>query len=436
MAPMDTWQSAAEPGGFTGANYDYGGAGDYGGDINPQGAGSDPFAYTQGSLLTPWTGRFSSAGYGGGYSAPAYTKFNYQDFGYNAPSPGRFTENYADPAAFRFADFAGPSQFKAPTEEDMKADPGYQARMNAGLNAGKAAAAHSGAMRTGGFAKGMQDYAQNAASQEYGNVYGRKSNEWDREFGRAKDTYGINQGNTKTAFDTNTANKLAAYNTRQNAWKGNADVALQEGTLGYNIAQGTWDRNYQKARQGYEDDAAHAQAVASAGAANAGASYERDLADYNRARDEFWTNQDRQSALINNQQQMGLSVADRMAGVISGGYGNMADYGVGGADARAAGMQASGNAWGDFGQGIGNTIGGLALYQGQQPRAGAPTVPRMPTPTYGLSGQLPGQSMGMPSVPSYSPSGLQANQSRIGGMTSFGTGGIGASYAMPNYGVR
>src|SRR3954471_3600626 len=78
-----------------------------GGDMNPQGAAADPFAYTGGSLLTPWTGRFSSGGYGGGYSVPAFTPFNYADFNYQAPSPGRFDEKYADPAAFRFADFQG-----------------------------------------------------------------------------------------------------------------------------------------------------------------------------------------------------------------------------------------------------------------------------------------------------------------------------------------
>src|SRR6187399_2106329 len=140
-------------------------------DINQQGASSDPFAYTEGSLLTPWQGRFNSSGYGGGYSAPAFTPFSYADFDYAAPQAGQFEEQYADPAAFRFADFAGPKDFAAPTAEDMKMDPGYQARMDAVKNAQVAGAAHGGVLRSGGFQKRLAQAVGNQASQEYGNVY-------------------------------------------------------------------------------------------------------------------------------------------------------------------------------------------------------------------------------------------------------------------------
>ena len=128
--------------------------GGYPPQTNPEGAAADPFVYTQGSLLTPWQGRFNSGGYGGGYSVPEFQAFNYADFGYRAPSPGRFEENYADPAAFRFADFAGPRDFKAPTAEDMRADPGYQARMDAVKNAQVAGAAHGGVLRIGRLPEG------------------------------------------------------------------------------------------------------------------------------------------------------------------------------------------------------------------------------------------------------------------------------------------
>ena len=46
----------------------------WGGDTNPEGAAADPFAYTQGSLLTPWQGRFNSGGYGVGYSLEPVAK--------------------------------------------------------------------------------------------------------------------------------------------------------------------------------------------------------------------------------------------------------------------------------------------------------------------------------------------------------------------------
>src|SRR5262245_60163255 len=149
---MNTYDTSAMPQG--GSTWQPPSSGWYG-DTNPQGAASDPFAYTEGSLLTPWQGRFNSSGYGGGYSVPAFNAFNYADFDYKAPTVGQFTERYEDPAAFRFADFAGPDQFKAPTAEEMKADPGYQARVDAAKNAATAAAAHGGVLNTGGFAKGL-----------------------------------------------------------------------------------------------------------------------------------------------------------------------------------------------------------------------------------------------------------------------------------------
>jgi len=380
------------------------GMGGYGGgygDINPEGAAADPFGYTEGSLLTPWQGRFTSSGYGGGYNVPAFNPFNYADFAYNAPDPGRFTENYADPAAFRFADFAGPDQFKAPTKEEMQQDPGYQARVDAAQRAATAAGAHGGVLNTGGFAKGLAKTLGDQASQEYGNVYNRRASEWERNWGRAKDIYGINQGNTKTAFDTNVQNRLQAHQTRGQDWRSNADVALQQGQLGYQIATGTWDRNMALARQGYEDKRAYDQQVAAAGAANANQQYERDLADYNRARDEFWTNQDRQSALLDREATRGLTAANIYGSQLMGGYGAMAGNAIGGGDARASGIMGSGNAWGGAANSLGGTLGGLALYGAQQSRPPQP-APRLPnTPmTYGLGNlgtTLPGTSVSLPS---------------------------------------
>lgn len=338
--------------------------GSYMGDINPEGAAADPFAYTQGSLLTPWEGRFNSSGYGGGYSAPAFTPFQYADFAFEAPKAGQFEEVYNDPAAFRFADFSGPRDFQAPTAEDMKMDPGYQARMDAVKKAQVAGAAHGGILRSGGFQKGLAKAVGDQASQEYSNVYNRRASEHDRLRKEAESNYGINQGNTYQSFNTNTANRLAGYQTRQGTWKDNANIKLQEGELGYNVAQGTWDRNYGKARSQWEDQQRQNEAAAAAANANASASYGRDLADYERARDEFWTNQDRQYAILDREANRGLGAAQNYGNQMMGAYGSMGDYASGAANARAAGTAAAGNAWGGFAGDIGNTIGGLAMYGG------------------------------------------------------------------------
>lgn len=340
-------------------------------DINPEGAANDPFAYTQGSLLTPWQGSFQGgAGNYGGYSAPSFTPFSYADFSYDAPHVGQFEENYQDPAAFRFADFQGPQDFRAPTAEAMRADPGYQARMEAVKNAQVAGAAHGGVLRSGGFQKGLAQAIGNQASQEYGNVYNRAASEHDRLRREGESTYGINQGNTKSSFDTNVANRLQGYQTRANTWQMNADTKLREGELGYNIAQGTWDRNYGKARSGYEDQQTHNAQVAAAAGANANQAYERDLADYTRGRDEFWTNQDRQYSILDREANRGMTAAQQYGNQMMGGYGAMGDYAMGGANSRAAGTMGSGNAWGGAVGDMGNTIGGLAMYGGLYGGAG------------------------------------------------------------------
>lgn len=447
MAAMNTYDTTAPQGASTwnpqtggySAGYAPGGGMDAGAsDTNPAGAGADPFSYTQGSLLTPWQGHFSSTGYGGGYSVPQFTPFNYADFGYKAPTVGQFTENYADPAAFRFADFQGPRDFSAPTAEDMKADPGYQARMDAVQRAQTAGAAHGGALRTGGFQKGLAQAVGNQASQEYGNVYNRRAAEHDRLRREGESTYGINQGNTKTAFDTNTANRLAAYNTRQNTWAGNANVGLQENQLNYNIAQGTWDRNEQKARQGYEDKRTYDQSVAAAGAANANQQYQRDLDDYNRSRDEFWTNQDRQSGLLDREANRGLTAANAFGNQMMGAYGGMASNAIGAGDAQAAGYMGSGNAWGDMASGTGNTIGALALYRGQQPPSpGRPAPPNLPSnsglPTY-PGGRMPGTPVPGMSIPGGPYSGMPSGMPGGGARPSMPQGPYtGLPSGMPGY---
>lgn len=56
---------------------------------------------------------------------------------------------------------------------DYQADPGYAFRLKAGTDALRHQAAARGGLISGGTLKGMQDYAQGAASQEYGNAFNR-----------------------------------------------------------------------------------------------------------------------------------------------------------------------------------------------------------------------------------------------------------------------
>jgi hypothetical protein len=75
--------------------------------------------------------------------------------------------------------------FKAPTAITEQNDPGYQERLKLGQQALENSAAARGGLLSGNTAKAVTDYAQNYASNEYSNVYGRAFN-----------TFETNQANT------------------------------------------------------------------------------------------------------------------------------------------------------------------------------------------------------------------------------------------------
>ncbi len=81
-------------------------------------------------------------------------------------------------------------KFVLPTgQAALDADPGYKFRLNQGLDALQNSASAKGLLRTGGTLKGLQDFGQQMASQEYQNAVDR-----------AVQTYGLNEGTRR--FDT------------------------------------------------------------------------------------------------------------------------------------------------------------------------------------------------------------------------------------------
>lgn len=89
-------------------------------------------------------------------------------------------------------------QFQSPTAVTEQNDPGYQFRLAQGQQALQNSAAARGGLLSGGTAKALTDYNQNAASGEYGNVYNR-----------ALQNYNTNY-NTFTNDQTNLFNRLMA----------------------------------------------------------------------------------------------------------------------------------------------------------------------------------------------------------------------------------
>jgi hypothetical protein len=109
-------------------------------------------------------------------------------------------------------------QFKAPTGLTEQNDPGFQARLKLGQDALERSAAAKGGVLTGGTAKDLNSFAQDYASNEYGNVYNRAFNDYSTRYNQ------FEQG------QTNQFNRLAALSGVGQT------TAAQLGTLGQQSA--------------------------------------------------------------------------------------------------------------------------------------------------------------------------------------------------------
>lgn len=409
-------------------------------DINALGAGSDPFAYTKGSLLTPWEKTFNygggqapAGGYysgTGGYSPMAPLQFS--DFAYSfkqpdaftqtgqfTPSQGKFTYDKSQlntdfkssVPAFDGPSYVQPGAFVAPEVTD---DPGYKFRLAQGLQALQNSAAAKGILRTGGTYKGLEDYSQQLASQEYQAAYNRAFENYskqaelgisayDRQYQEAKDENILGYERQASEYDRSHQNALQRYqmaaseydrtfqnefNVNQanfgnalNAWKSNADVNLQGQGLGFQIGSGVWDRNYNKAQTAYQmavqqaetaAQIASAEAAAAAGAAQWGDStnYNRALQAYNMDYEQFNNNQTNQFNRLYAMDQQGIAAIAALTGLGSNYANNAGNTAMAGANATAAGQVGSANA---YNQALGN-LGNYAQQAAMWGALGKPTT--------------------------------------------------------------
>lgn len=143
--------------------------------------------------------------------------------------------------------------FVAPTAATEQNDPGYQFRLKQGMEALDRGAAASGNLLTGGTAKAEQQYGQDYASNEYGNVYNRALGQYDQN-------YNIFENN-----QNNTYSRLAAL-----AGMGST-TAAQLGQQGQTAATNVGNTYLTLGQQQGQDlqDAAAARASGYVGGANA-----------------------------------------------------------------------------------------------------------------------------------------------------------------------
>ena len=126
------------------------------------------------------------------------------------------------------------ANFKSPvtapydlTLADFEASPGYQFRLNQGLEAVQGSAAQRHGLNSGATMQAMNDYAQGSASQEYGNFYGRKSGEY---YNYLNSLAGLANTGQNAAAGMGGANSLASGQVNQ-AY-GNIGNAQAAGTIG------------------------------------------------------------------------------------------------------------------------------------------------------------------------------------------------------------
>jgi hypothetical protein len=143
---------------------------------------------------------------------------------------------------------------------DYQADPGYAFRLQQGQQAIERSAAARGGLGSGRMAKDLTDYAQGAASQEYGNAYNRYQTNRANQLNPLQSLAGVAQtatGQMQTAaqnYGNNASNNaMAAGNANASGYIGQAN-AISGGVgqgLNYFQNQNMMNRLFPQAGSGY-----------------------------------------------------------------------------------------------------------------------------------------------------------------------------------------
>lgn len=110
---------------------------------------------------------------------------------------------------------------------DYTADPGYAFRQQQGMNALQNSAAARGGLLSGNTLKGIQDYSQGLASEEYQNAFNRYQTNQGNQFNRLASVAGLGQ-TANTALNTagsNYAGNVGNISMNNAATIGNAALA-------------------------------------------------------------------------------------------------------------------------------------------------------------------------------------------------------------------
>ena len=122
--------------------------------------------------------------------------------------------------------------------DDLIKDPGYQFRLDAGIKALEGSAAARGKLVSGDQLKGLNDYAQKSASQEFSNAFARTQAERDAAFNRdlTLSANGQNAAGAVVGANQNTAAQVMGQTTA--AGNAQANGAINSANAWTNAATG------------------------------------------------------------------------------------------------------------------------------------------------------------------------------------------------------
>jgi hypothetical protein len=160
----------------------------------------------------------------------------------SAPGGESYFPEFTPPTYEKFPEFQAPAPFsydafsyqpfKAPTLEDAQKEPGYAFARDEGLKGVEASAAARGMLRTGGSLKDLFSWGNKFAEQNYGNVYNRAADTYDRNAGMAFDVWGANRDNAAANYATN-------YGISRDTWDRGAEQHLLKADRDY---KGSYDK--------------------------------------------------------------------------------------------------------------------------------------------------------------------------------------------------
>lgn len=180
------------------------------------GSGGGPVG---GGLLAP---------FGESFQAPGMLNLGGPDgLSYIPPTPNYAFPGMAEPPAFPTV-----PKFQAPSADEMLRDPGYQFRRNQGRDMLQSWAAAKGTLNDSETANALEDYGQNVASQEYGNV-------WNRDWNVYRDDVQNNY--------------LQPYEARYRGWS-DAVLGPTMATFGANVGAGNLGYSTQAAGGQHQND--------------------------------------------------------------------------------------------------------------------------------------------------------------------------------------